>query len=94
MQLIEKPKPIERSWPGGPLRQCHRAKTDLGWQYVCDGCLGPAKTGVRLQGRLREWLCASCERGLMRSQDPELSFVEVQVTNPVTARRIVQAVMG
>ena len=60
-------KPVERAWVGGPLRQCHLPVWDKRVKYVCDDCRLPALTGVRLDPARREWLCASCERGLVRS---------------------------
>jgi hypothetical protein len=59
MQLVEKSKPVKRSWPGGPLIQCHVPVTDCAAFYVCERCRRPAYTGVRLDSRTGEWLCAS-----------------------------------
>ncbi len=66
MDFTEKVKPVERSWQGGPLRQCHIPKLDSRWLYVCDRCKRPARTGVRLNPSAGEWQCASCERGETR----------------------------
>lgn len=68
-QFTAKPKPVKRSWKGGPLIQCHRPMWDSSLMYVCDKCLQVARTGVRakMDGPDRgKWLCASCETGKAR----------------------------
>ena len=67
--FIEKPKPVRRSWLGGPLIQCHLPIEDARVKYVCDVCERPALTGVRIAksgAHMGKWLCASCEAGRMR----------------------------
>ena len=53
-------KPIERSWPNGPLRQCHVPHSALGWRYVCDQCLRPVN-GIYYVSHGRRWLCSECK---------------------------------
>lgn len=73
MKLVEKAKPVKRSWEGGPLIQCHVPMSTSTALYVCDRCLRPAYTGVRLNYRIGEWLCASCEAGRTRNDGPKAS---------------------
>ncbi len=56
-------KPIERSWPNGPLRQCHVSHTALNWRYVCDQCLRPVHGIYFVRDQLgngSQWLCSEC----------------------------------
>jgi hypothetical protein len=70
MIKAEKAQPVRRSWKGGPLIQCHLPMTEKAVLYVCDLCLRPARSGVRLDPHRRHWQCASCERGLTREFGP------------------------
>jgi hypothetical protein len=71
MKLIETVKPVRRSWPGGPLIQCHLPMANLSVKYVCDVCHCVAHRGVLLgsAGINRGlWLCWTCEVGGTRTR--------------------------
>ena len=74
--LAEKAKPARRSWKSGPLIQCHLPMSHTAVLYVCDRCLRPARTGIRLNRRVQEWQCASCEEGLTRKGDGPKPILE------------------
>jgi hypothetical protein len=56
------PRPIPiRRWRGGPLY----TTTRRGTLYICDRCVLPCISGIKLVGE-RFWLCAACEAGRVR----------------------------
>jgi hypothetical protein len=74
-------KPIARSWPGGPWIETDRPKTDRSVMYVCDVCLLPARTGVRIASggtNKGKWCCATCEEGGTRQLPSAQGFLSLK----------------